>query len=172
MLAPLFSPLFSPRGFAALIVAVTVIALGTAFTAQFAYGLDPCILCVYQRVPYLLLAIVGVYGLGQAGKGPTHGIALLAALLFAVGAGIAFFHVGVEQGWWPSGLPCAGGLDPAQSSQDFLASLQKKPTKSCSDIDWALFGVSMATYNAGVSAVMAVFCLIAWPRVKRSERTR
>lgn len=162
---------FTPRGYSALIVLITVGALGTAFTAQFAYGLEPCVLCVYQRVPYLFLAILGIYGLGQADHGPVHGIALLAALMFAAGAAIAFFHVGVEQRWWESGLPCQGGLEPTQTTQDFLASLQTKPTKSCADIDWALFGVSMATYNFVLSAAMAILSLIAWPRIRRNERT-
>jgi len=106
----------------------------------------------------------------MAGRGPVHGIALLAALSFAVGAGIAFYHVGVEQQWWLSAAPCGGGLDTSASNSDFLAALQQKPEKSCGDIDWTLFGISMATYNFVLSTVMAVLCLAVWPCLKRSEK--
>jgi disulfide bond formation protein DsbB len=43
-----------------------------------------------------------------------------------------------------------------------LAALQEKPEKSCGDIDWTLFGVSMATYNTVISALLAVLSIWAW----------
>jgi disulfide bond formation protein DsbB len=160
----------TPRHFSVLLILVTLGTVGTALISQFFFGFDPCVLCVYQRIPYGVLAILGVYALLMAGRGPVHGIALLAALSFAVGAGIAFYHVGVEQQWWLSAAPCGGGLDTSASNSDFLAALQQKPEKSCGDIDWTLFGISMATYNFVLSTVMAVLCLAVWPCLKRSEK--
>lgn len=164
--------LASAKSYALFVLAVTAGALGTALIAQFFYGYDPCVLCVYQRIPYGVLAILGVYALLMADKGPVHAVALLAAAAFAAGAGIAFYHVGVEQQWWLSAAPCGGGFDTSASSTDFLAALQQKPEKSCGDIDWTLFGISMATYNFVLSAVMAFASLALWPRLKRSERVR
>lgn len=160
-----------PRPFSLLLLAVSAAALGTAFVAQFAYGYEPCVLCVYQRIPYGVLLILGTFGLLSAGKAPMHAVALFAMLSFIVGAAIAGYHVGVEQTWWVSAAPCGGGLDMSASSTDFLAALQQKAEKSCGDIDWTLFGISMATYNFVVSAVMAIVCLIVWPKLLLSEKT-
>lgn len=162
----LFDKLTTPRGFAALITAITVGTLGSAYIAQFFFDKDPCELCLYQRIPYAVIGLAGVYGLAMAGRRPVHLIALIAGLAFAAGAAVAFYHVGVEQTWWASALSCGAGLDFQQSQQDFLAALQKKPVKSCGDIDWTLFGISIATYNFVLSAAMAVFSFVAWPRLR------
>ena len=42
------------------IFAVSATALANAYIAEYGFGLEPCILCLYQRVPY---AVAGVLGL-------------------------------------------------------------------------------------------------------------
>jgi disulfide bond formation protein DsbB len=46
--------------------------------------------------------------------------------------------------------------------------LQKKPVKSCGDIDWTLFGVSMATYNVAASLGFAAASLWVWRNLGRA----
>jgi disulfide bond formation protein DsbB len=36
------------------IVAVSVLSLGVAFVGEHAFGIQPCILCLYQRIPYIV----------------------------------------------------------------------------------------------------------------------
>ncbi len=147
------------------LLAAAMVALGTAYTAEFGFGYEPCVLCLYQRVPYGLIAGLGVLAFFVGPAEDKRWIALLAGLVFAVGAGIAAYHVGVEQHWWTSAAPCGASGTVPSSTEDFLAALQKKPEKSCDDIDWTLFGVSMATYNAVVSAVLAGLSVWAWRRL-------
>lgn len=142
-------------------------ALGTAYIAQFAFGYEPCVLCVYQRIPYAVIAAIGLASLFMGQVVWRRYAALAAALTFAVGAAIAFYHVGVEQLWWESAAPCgAGGVD-VNTTQDFLEALQQKPEKSCGDIDWTLFGVSMATYNVVVSVLLAGASLLVWTHLRK-----
>lgn len=131
-------------------------ALGTALIAQFAFGYDPCVLCVYQRLPWAFIAMLGVAACFMAEPGQRFGIALLAVLLFLTGAGIALYHVGVEQTWWLSAAPCGSGGMENQEMADFLSQIQEKPTKSCGDIDWTFLGVSMATYNFVISLLLGL----------------
>src|SRR3990172_10916502 len=51
-----------------LIVAAGALALGTAFAAQYLGGLQPCILCLYQRYPYGVAIVLGLAGLTLAGR--------------------------------------------------------------------------------------------------------
>ena len=85
---------------AAVIFAASVATLGGAFLFQYVGGLAPCILCIYERIPYgaaIALALLALC----LGDGRARGAALLlCALAFAVDAGISVFHVGVEQHWW------------------------------------------------------------------------
>ncbi len=137
-------------------------ALGTAYTAQLGFGYEPCVLCLYQRIPYAVIAVLGVSAIFMTQPDRQRLITALSALTFAVSAGIALYHVGVEQHWWTSAAPCGASGAAVSSTEDFLAALQEKPEKSCGDIDWTLFGVSMATYNTVISALLAVLSIWAW----------
>jgi len=150
------------------LLVIAVGALGNAYAAQYIFDLEPCILCLYQRIPYAVIGLLGVFGfLAPAGR-YTQLIAGLAGLTFLAGAAIAFYHVGVEQHWWASAASCGGG-DPGQtvSMDQFQALLQKKPEKACDEIDWTLFGISMATYNALLSTALAALSLAAVRRLRK-----
>lgn len=154
------------RMFSLVMVASAVIALGTAYIAQYFFGHEPCVLCLYQRVPYFIIFAIGIVGLYWCSPEKMQYLALLATLVFLVGAGIAFYHVGVEQTWWTSVAPCGGGAGDIASTDDLLAALQEKPAKSCGDIDWTLFGISMATYNVAASLALAGAAFGAWRQMK------
>lgn len=129
------------------IIAACIGALGTAYTAQYGFGVEPCLLCLYQRIPY---AVAGVLALAAIVMPRGRGrIALLALCLpvFLIGAGIAFYHTGVEQHWWASVAGCGGSLASVTSAADLLSGLSAPPPKACDEIDWALFGLSMTVYN-------------------------
>lgn len=154
------------RNFSLLLIASAVIALGTAYTAQYVFGYEPCVLCLYQRVPYAVIGIVGIIALLWCAPEKMRWVALFATAVFLISAGISFYHVGVEQTWWISVAPCGGGAGDIASTQDLLAALQEKPAKSCGDIEWTLFGISMATYNVAVSLALAGAALWAWRQMR------
>ena len=145
-----------------LILLASVGALAAAFTAQYGFGLRPCVLCLYQRLPYGLAAVLALAGLvgPLAGRGRPVLLALC-GLAFAVNTGIAVFHVGVEQHWWAGLAACTGGGQPmAGSVEDLKAMLAGPPPPRCDQIPWSLFGISMAGYNIPASLVLAGFA--AW----------
>ena len=132
-----------------LLVAVASLAsLAIAFASQYWGGLQPCVLCIYQRYPYGVAAALGIIGMIVAGRpGLLRSILLLAALAFLVDAGIAAFHVGVEQHWWAGTSECGSLLDLNASPEDLKNQLLNQPVVRCDEPAWELFGVSMAGYN-------------------------
>lgn len=146
-------------GFAALSAA----ALGMAYTAQFGFGLHPCILCLYQRVPFW--AIIALGALGAAwNKYPRAFLGMIAAL-FAANTLIAFYHTGVEQKWWRSFLEGCSTPDLGGSIEDLMARIEAAPVTACDSIPWVdpVLGLSMAGWNVifcGVLAVLAVFAIV------------
>jgi disulfide bond formation protein DsbB len=141
--------------------AVAIAALATANIAQYAYGLEPCVLCLWQRAPYavvILLSLVALAVGGGGGRG-TRRVAVLTglgAVAFLIGGAIAFYHVGVEQHWWHSVTGCGGGLPAAMSVADLQAALSAPPPKACDAVDWSFVGLSMATWNALLSPLFAI----------------
>jgi len=148
-------------------------ALGSAYTAQFVYDLEPCILCLYQRIPYAAAAVLGLLGLMTPHHRKDGALLLLmmaAAGAFLIGGGLAFYHVGVEQHWWVSVAACgsAGGPEPDSVEQLRQMLLTAKPVKACDEIEWALFGLSMATYNVAVSFALAAGSFWGVSKIRRS----
>jgi len=82
-------------------------------------------------------------------------------LALLVGAGIAAFHAGVEQGWWKGLEACAAGSKAPGTLEGAFEALKKGPVASCSDIPWQLFGISMAGYNFLISLAVGLFGLLA-----------
>jgi disulfide bond formation protein DsbB len=149
------APTTLQRTFPAVLTIIGVGAVVFAFTAQYAFGLEPCNLCIAQRVPYVGIALIGWVGLRRPEWMSPGNLTATAGFVFLIGAVIASYHVGVEQHWWVSAAGCGGEAGQAVSAGDLFKSLQVKPTKSCDEVDWTLFGVSMATYNAFISFVLA-----------------
>jgi len=137
-----------------LLILVGAGALATAFTAQFGFGLEPCVLCLYQRVPFAIALVLGAVGLWRPQDLAI--IFALAAAAFAINCGIAVYHVGVEQHWWASAVGCGGKLVTQASVADLMASLHTKPPKSCDTVDWTMFGISIAGWNIVFSAGLAL----------------
>ncbi len=158
----------TPHSIAALIVGASVAALAAAFFAQYAAGLAPCPLCVYQRYPYGLTIALGALALAARGGWPVLLVALAGAV-FAGEAGLAFYHVGVERGWFEGLAACAGGATP-DSLEELRAQLLGPAPPRCDEVPWALFGVSMAGYNVLYSAALAGLSLAAAATLARKAR--
>ena len=153
MLDQKFQPLwlrFSPH----IIAQVGIIALAVAYYAEIIHALEPCILCIYQRVPFAVVIVFGLVGMFRPAL--LHWLLVLAGVAFLTGSGIAVYHVGVEQHWWVSA--CGGDLAGQMSTTNLMQQLSMKPVKSCDELEWALFGTSMATYNVFYSLALSIFC--------------
>ena len=166
------------RVLAALSLLMALAALAAAFGAEWYGGLVPCALCLVERWPYRIAAVLAVAALlpvrGQAMRPVLWGVVLCMAASLAV----ASVHVGVEQGWWPSPLPeCAAPNLGTGSIAERLARMPSHPAKPCDDPTYLLPGlpVSMAAMNGLAALVFGVFlamCLRTQPSGAADEPRR
>ena len=110
-------PLFPVSSVPWLATGGALAALCMAWLAQYGFGLAPCELCYWQRYGYWAAIAVGVVAILQPAGTSRRKVALwLLTLAFVATAGIAVFHVGVEQKWWEGTTACTGqsfeGLTP------------------------------------------------------------
>jgi disulfide bond formation protein DsbB len=162
------------------VLAASVLILGSAFAFQFIGGLQPCELCLWQRYPYAIaIGLSGIgFGLARAGVERRLLAILLAlcGLTLLIGAGIAVFHVGVEQKWWEGTSACVGHLSGAATADDLRQRLLAAPVVRCDEPAWTLFGISMAGYNAALALTLGIASfafarkLMAMPAAPRSNR--
>ena len=133
-------------------------ALAFAYIGQYGFGLEPCILCLYQRLPYALAAGVALLTAVLPANASARAVLVrLCGVIFLGGAGLAFYHVGVEEHWWAAMTGCGGQPGMDVTVEDLQASLRRPSAlKSCDEVDWRLFGVSLAGYNVILSVALAI----------------
>ena len=120
--------------------------IGFAVFSQLQWGLDPCPLCIFQRIAFMVtgvLFLVGaVHGPGRQGR-RVYGLLVLVSS--AVGAGVAIRHV------WLQSLPadqapaCGPGLGYMMDTLPLGQVLVKVFAGSgdCTQVDWTFVGLSM-----------------------------
>lgn len=156
--------LTKPANAAFAAAAIMFAALCGAWYFQYVLKYVPCPLCYQQHIPYyfaiplgLLLGAFALYGGGKLLV--RYGLCLL-ALVLLVSAGMGVYHAGVEWGWWQGPTSCAVGAPSTAPIGNILDSIRSIRAVPCNEAAWRLFGISLAGYNALVSALAAVIALM------------
>ena len=141
-----------------------------ALYAQYGLMLDPCPLCVFQRIAVILLGLVflvaALHGPSTRGGGRVY--AGLLALVTAGGAAVAGRHVWL-QSLPPEDVPaCGPGLGYLLDTFPLGEALAKVFTGSgdCAGVDWQFLGLSMPAWV--LIAVLGTGGLGIWNNLRRS----
>ncbi len=140
---------------------MSVATLSIVLISQYGFNLNPCVLCVYQRWPYVAVIIIVLLSYGLRNRFPASRFKVLCALAFAITAGIAAFHVGVEQHWWQGTSSCSADVAKVTSLSELKAQIMAAPITKCDEVAWQMFGISMAGFNFIFAAIMSIFMLIS-----------
>ena len=123
--------------------------LAAAFAFEHIGGLRPCKLCIWQRWPHAVAVLAGVAALSFRRKSL---LAAAAGCAVLAGAMIGVYHVGVELHWWQGPDGCTAPIAGDMSAEELLEQILATPVVRCDDVPWSLGGVSMAGWNAIMSA--------------------
>lgn len=145
-----------------------LIGLGVALLLEHVVGLEPCPLCIFQRVA--LIAVGAVFLLGFLhGPGQLAGRVYAILLLLAAGSGsaIAGRHLWLQQ-LPPDQVPaCGPGLDFMLAAFPLLEALAMvfQGSGECAEVH-ALFGLSLPGWTLLAFVVLGVYGVWAnaWPR--------
>ena len=137
-----------------LILFFSIFALGAAYFVQYILGHKPCNLCLIERLPYISSIIIILLGLIL--KKFEKFIFILLALIFISATTISFYHLGIEQGFFKESLVCGSNIEINNLTKENLLKELQKITTSCKDVDFRLFGLSLATINTIISFILSV----------------
>jgi len=145
----------------------SVLPLMTAYIAEYGFGLLPCILCICQRIPLAIIAVVSSLVLIVRIKpDKIRPVLLICALAFLVGGGIAAFHVGVEQKKWHGTTNC-GNSGISNTVEELRAKITLAPVVRCDEPAFIFMGLSMAGWNVIYSFALAFSCLFVFRKLKK-----
>ena len=146
--------------------------IGLALYFQAKDGLDPCPLCIFQRLAYLA---AGGIALVAALHGPARGAARVYASLVGLaslaGAGIAGRQV------WLQHLPadrvpeCGPGLEFMLEMYAPFDVIKRvlRGTGDCAKVDWTLLGFSMAEWSLACFTALLLVCALQWLATRPRE---
>jgi disulfide bond formation protein DsbB len=156
----------------ALLASAAMLAIAHGFESI--GGFSPCNLCLRAREVYWAIIAVsaGILVLRRFSESRSlrpWGDGLL-GLMFLFGAGLAFFHAGVEWKWWPGPASCAAG-GGAATTADLLAALggEKIRPPTCDRAAWVFAGLSMAGWNGVASLLLAAASGLAASRSAKAS---
>jgi disulfide bond formation protein DsbB len=138
------------------IAAFATIAGAWAFEAA---GYLPCELCLKQRWAYYAgVPLAALTTLAAAsGQRWLAGLGLgLLAIVFLGSAIFGGYHAGVEWGFWQGPTDCTGTLNKASSVDDFMRQLNTVKVVRCDAVAIRILGLSLAGWNAVISAGLSV----------------
>ena len=149
------------RMFAGFVLIASAIVLGAALASQYVGGLEPCELCLLQRWPWTAAIAICTIVLFAGERAPLLWIALVLAVVFAMGSVLAFYHVGVEQHWYPGPSACTASGNRAATVDQLREQLMHQQRVQCDQPAWSLLGVTMAGWNLVASLIMTALCIAA-----------
>jgi disulfide bond formation protein DsbB len=134
----------TPRALLALIVAAVVLAMAGGLFFQHVLQLEPCPLCVLQRVMFIGVGIFAALGLLAKGARGQLVAALLAAVCSLIGAGIAGWHSWILV-YPPESMSCGRPFEWFHDDFPLAVWLPKlfAGHGDCLRVDWTFLGLAI-----------------------------
>ena len=137
-----------------LILLFSVFVLIAAYFIQYTLKHQPCNLCLIERIPYIFSIII--ISICLFTKKFEKVSLIILSLIFFSAMLIAFYHVGIEQGFIKETLVCDLNNESNNLSKEALLSQLKEMPVSCKDVTLRIFGLSLATYNIFITLILGV----------------
>ena len=129
-----------------------ILSLLAAYFIEYVLGHEPCKLCLYQRIPYYvsLILVFNILFLKKFEKVSF----LMLSIVALFGAILAFYHFGIEQGFFNESLVCKDtDATNLMSKEDLLKQLKNNQI-SCKEVNFRIFGLSLASINTIFSLLL------------------
>ena len=143
------------KKFYLVIFLISIISLLGAVFIENILEQSPCKLCSYQRIPYLISIFICFFGFNYY-KNFLWMYLLL--ILFIISTILSGYHVGIENGIFEEFSGCTSENINITNKLDLLNNL-KKTMPSCKNVDFKLFGLSLATINLIISLIISAISI-------------
>ena len=151
------------KKFFIIIFITSFFSLTVALYVEYILGFKPCILCIYQRIPYAIALLISLIAFFNGNK---KTLLVILGLTFMVSVLLSGYHVGIEEGIIEPIFSCTGDNINALEKEEILKSLNNIQP-DCRDVDFSLFGISLATFNFIISFVLTIVIVYIFKYAKK-----
>ena len=136
-----------------LIFVASSLAIIGAYVAEFVFHLQPCILCLYQRIPYFLLIVFSLITL--LAPITRQYLRFVISLSIIAEIVLASYHVGVERYIFEDSHVCQVQNGLNSTIQGMLSA--GKIASTCSEVSFRFMNFSIVEWN-----LLYAICLFYW----------
>ena len=138
---------FSARAAYVTVALVSFGLIGVGLVLQHVVGLDPCPLCIFQRIAYFALALFALIAASLSPRRASRRFGVLALASALTGDGVAGRHVWLQMN--PQGMSCGPGLGAMLENFPLTDILPKvfRGSGDCSEAAWILLGLTIAEWS-------------------------
>ena len=137
------------------IFCICIFSILVALYIEHVLSVSPCKLCLYQRIPYILSIIISIFGYFFLKN--KIWIYLLILIFFSSSI-ISGYHFGIENNIFNEYSGCANESLEIIDKKELLQNLNNfLPT--CKDINFRIFGLSLATINFLLSIALTIITI-------------
>jgi len=137
----------------------STLILLSAYFIEHVLGYEACNLCLIGRIPYFF--VITFCLIFFFFKKFEKILLILIFISFISSTLIAFYHFGIEQGFFDESLVCQiKTLKQNMSTVELLQELENNKPKSCKNVNFKIFGLSLATINLFISLILSATTLI------------
>ena len=133
----------------------SLFAIFFALYVEYILQYKPCKLCLYQRIPYIVAIFISFIGYNYF---KNDKILILIILIFSISALISGYHFGIENNIFEEFSGCTAGTLEIIDKSELLKSLNEN-VPSCKDVNFKLFGISLAGINFLFSLLIVIYSL-------------
>ena len=125
----------------------------SAYIIEYNLGYEPCNLCIYERIPYFFsILLISKIFFNDSYERVTL---LILSLTFIISSLLAFYHFGIEQGFFKESLACETRKITENLSKEELLSQLEQNVVSCKDVSLRILGFSLASINTVFSIILS-----------------
>ena len=151
------------KKFYIIIFTLSFFSLVAALYVEYILGFKPCIICIYQRIPYAIAILISLIAFFIGNR---NILLIILGLTFVSGILLSGYHVSIEKGIIEPIFSCTGENIKALDKEDILKSLNNIQP-DCKDVDFSIFGVSLATLNFIISFVLTLVIVYTFKYAKK-----
>ena len=126
-----------------------------ALYIEYILNYKPCKLCLYQRIPYIIAIFISFIGYNYF---KNNKILILIAIIFSMSAIISGYHYGIENNIFDEFSGCTANSLEIIDKTELLKSLNDNVI-SCKDVNFRIFGISLAGINLLFSLLIVIYSL-------------
>ena len=143
------------KNFYLFILFYSLLAIFFTLYVEHVLGYKPCKLCLYQRMPYIVAIFISFVGYNYF---KNNKILILIVVIFSISFLISGYHYGIENNIFEEFSGCTANTLEIIDKSELLKSLNDN-VSNCKDVNFKLFGISLAGINFLLSLLIIIYSL-------------